>query len=475
MGLIDPEQLIEVEAEPLLATDEIGDKRNVENRTSRHRCFKFPSPAATSTIVIPRSGVAGSPHVQQDRSSNGLRVVSAELPHTRSATVSVYVGAGSRYELDEDAGLSHFSSTCCSRAHRAGPPPRDRRGDRNRRRHPQRRHRPRSHGLLREGAPHGGGRDHRHPLRHGSRSVMDRAELEKERNVILEELASVEDSPAELAGILIDETLWPGQPLGRNVGGTPASVRAIQPEAVDRYLAAQYVPSNMVLVVAGNVRHAEVLASAERWLGDMPDAKPRPWYPCSHAMARLGSRSSTRIPNRPTSASPTRPSRSTTRTALSSISSAPSSAKGCRAACFSNCAKSARSSTTSTAIPANFATQAPLRSTRRATRRTPALRSKCRSPRSPGSCRPSRPANSTRASRWRRAASSCDGRHPLRRGLDGQPGAPPGHILTVDEAVAKIDAVTADDILRVGRALLQPEKAVIATVGPFDGDRVFSG
>jgi predicted Zn-dependent peptidase len=40
--------------------------------------------------------------------SNGLRVVSGEMPHTRSATVSIYVGAGSRYERDPEAGLSHF-------------------------------------------------------------------------------------------------------------------------------------------------------------------------------------------------------------------------------------------------------------------------------------------------------------------------------------------------------------------------------
>ena len=42
---------------------------------------------------------------------------------------------------------------------------------------------------------------------------MDSGELEKERHVILEELASVEDSPAELAAILTDETLWPDQVL----------------------------------------------------------------------------------------------------------------------------------------------------------------------------------------------------------------------------------------------------------------------
>ena len=45
---------------------------------------------------------------QQTTLENGLRVVTGEMPHTRSATVSVYVGAGSRYEPDEEAGLSHF-------------------------------------------------------------------------------------------------------------------------------------------------------------------------------------------------------------------------------------------------------------------------------------------------------------------------------------------------------------------------------
>ncbi len=39
---------------------------------------------------------------------NGLRIVTGEMPHTRSATVSIYVGAGSRYERNEEAGLSHF-------------------------------------------------------------------------------------------------------------------------------------------------------------------------------------------------------------------------------------------------------------------------------------------------------------------------------------------------------------------------------
>jgi predicted Zn-dependent peptidase len=109
--------------------------------------------------------------------------------------------------------------------------------------------------------------------------VMDPAELEKERHVILEELASVEDSPGELAGILIDETVWPRQPLGRNVGGTPQSVEALSPAEVTAYFQRQYVPSNIVLAVAGNVDADRIFEVSERYLAGLPAAEPGPWFP----------------------------------------------------------------------------------------------------------------------------------------------------------------------------------------------------
>ncbi len=45
--------------------------------------------------------------------ANGLRVLTAPMPHTRSVAVSVYVGAGSRYETEQEAGLSHFVEHLC--------------------------------------------------------------------------------------------------------------------------------------------------------------------------------------------------------------------------------------------------------------------------------------------------------------------------------------------------------------------------
>lgn len=218
---------------------------------------------------------------------NGLRIVTGELPHTRSATVSMYVGAGSRYESDEEAGLSHFLEHMLFKGASRRPTAREI-----------------SEAIESVGGMHNAATDREITVYYAKvphtaafetidiladmvrDPIMDGAELEKERSVILEELAGIEDSPGELAAILIDETLWPGQPLGRNVGGTEDTVSKLPLTAVNEYFHAQYVPSNIVLTVAGNVKHEHVVEAAEKWLGDMPAAPAGPWYP---VVARDGS------------------------------------------------------------------------------------------------------------------------------------------------------------------------------------------
>ena len=59
--------------------------------------------------------------------------------------------------------------------------------------------------------------------------LMDPAEMEKEREVILDELRMTNDYPAQVCDLLIDRALWPDQAMGRDVGGTAESVAAIQP------------------------------------------------------------------------------------------------------------------------------------------------------------------------------------------------------------------------------------------------------
>lgn len=217
---------------------------------------------------------------QQTTLENGLRVVTGEMPHTRSATVSVYVGAGSRYEPDEEAGLSHFLEHMLFKGASRRPTAKDI-----------------SEAIEGVGGMHNAATDREVTVYYAkvpywaaletidilsdmiAHPIMDPAELEKEREVILDELASVEDNPGEVCSILADETLWPSQPLGRAVGGTPESVRGLPLDAVMRYLRRQYVPANMVLSVAGNVEHAQVVDAASRWLGDMPAHAPGDWFP----------------------------------------------------------------------------------------------------------------------------------------------------------------------------------------------------
>lgn len=209
---------------------------------------------------------------------NGLRVVTSSLPHTRSASISIFIGAGSRYESDAQAGVSHFLEHMLFKGTRRRPTARQ----------------------ISEEIEGMGGLmnaatdkeltvywakvgDHRFvptldiladSLRH---SLLEREELEKERQVILDELSMSEDSPSDIVNLLIDEVVWPDQPLGRDAGGTPASVRGIERDDVTGYLKSLYVPSNAVVAVAGNITHADVLDAAEQHLGDWPAGPSAAW------------------------------------------------------------------------------------------------------------------------------------------------------------------------------------------------------
>jgi predicted Zn-dependent peptidase len=211
---------------------------------------------------------------------NGLRVVSSSLPHTRSVSISIFLGAGSRYESDEIAGVSHFLEHMLFKGTKRRPTAREI-----------------SEEIEGIGGVMNAGTDKEltvywakvgdHRFAHTLdiladsllNSLLDPQELEKERAVILEELAMTEDSPGDMVNILIDEVVWPHQPLGRDTGGTPESVRAITRADVTRYLEDLYVPQNTVVAVAGNVTHAEVVEQVGKCLGEW---EPRPfgtWYP----------------------------------------------------------------------------------------------------------------------------------------------------------------------------------------------------
>ena len=73
--------------------------------------------------------------------------------------------------------------------------------------------------------------------------------------------------------------MWPNQALGRDVGGSHESVSKLNRDAMMRFVTHQYVPSNAVVSVAGNVTHEEVVESFHRYLGNWTTGTPLDWYP----------------------------------------------------------------------------------------------------------------------------------------------------------------------------------------------------
>ena len=210
---------------------------------------------------------------------NGLRVLTSSMPHTRSVSMAVFIGAGSRYESDEIAGVSHFLEHLLFKGTKQWPTARE----------------------LSEEVEGVGGIMNASTDRemtvfwckvarpHFQRSLsvlidmmlnplLDPAEIEKEREVVLEELRMTNDYPTNRVDLLIDESLWPDQPMGRDVGGSQESVKGITAEQIADYMRHQYTAGNAVVAVAGDISHEEIVDLLGEALKDWAPEKPMSWY-----------------------------------------------------------------------------------------------------------------------------------------------------------------------------------------------------
>ena len=106
-----------------------------------------------------------------------------------------------------------------------------------------------------------------------------RADVEAERTVILEEIGMHNDTPDDTVHDLFAEVLLGGHPLGRPVLGTAESISGMSRDAIARYWRRHYVPSNLVVAAAGNCRHEQVVELVARAFGEHAagaPAGPRP-------------------------------------------------------------------------------------------------------------------------------------------------------------------------------------------------------
>ncbi len=98
-------------------------------------------------------------------------------------------------------------------------------------------------------------------------SVFDETELNREREVILQEIAATQDSPDEIAYDLIQDAAFPGQALGRPILGSKASVEAATAADLRAFLAKHYRPDAIVVSAAGAARHEDIVRHAQALFG----------------------------------------------------------------------------------------------------------------------------------------------------------------------------------------------------------------
>lgn len=221
----------------------------------------------------------------------GLRIVTERMPHVRTAAMGIWVNAGSRYEPPALHGISHFLEHIFFKGTAK-----------------------RSALEIAQAADEIGGQMNAFTDReqtvfyvkvlsaHFERAVeivsdmllnsMFAAEaIERERQVVTEEIKSYEDSPDELVQDLFAQTVWNGHPLGRPVIGTLSTVNRLTRDDLTRYVNQFYRPGNVVISVAGDVDHDQVVDVLGRYLGQWQGAvtpvAPDPPRPQSDVATRM--------------------------------------------------------------------------------------------------------------------------------------------------------------------------------------------
>jgi predicted Zn-dependent peptidase len=215
---------------------------------------------------------------------HGPRVISARLPAARSVSIAAYVLAGSRLETPAEAGVAHFMEHITFKGTTRYPSTRAI-----------------SEAIEGVGGSFNAATDRestvywvRTPLRETARGMdvlgelivrptLASHEIEGERQVIVEEIRSYLDDPSEYCQILFQQAMFGDGPLGREICGDEAGIRKLPEDTIRRFWADRYRPSNVVVAVAGDLAHDEAVALVERSFGSgngtFPAFAPAPKLP----------------------------------------------------------------------------------------------------------------------------------------------------------------------------------------------------
>lgn len=217
--------------------------------------------------------------VEVTRLPSGLSVVTDRMPHLESASLGVWIGAGSRDEKADEHGISHllehmaFKGTKKRTARQIAETIEAVGGDLNAATSVE------STGYFARvlKADVALALDVLADIL--SEPTFDPEELRREQNVITQEIGATEDAPDDLVFDRLQETAFPDQPIGRSILGTPDTVRSFSAKSLRTYLGRNYRAPNMLVAAAGAVDHAQIVTEAEKRFSSFvgPDSpKPEP-------------------------------------------------------------------------------------------------------------------------------------------------------------------------------------------------------
>jgi predicted Zn-dependent peptidase len=208
---------------------------------------------------------------------NGVRVLVAEMPEAASASITVFVGAGSRLETRANAGTGHFLEHIVFKGTAKRPTAAEI-----------------SQLIESKGGVVNAATDKevtvfwsRVPARHWKialdvvadliRAPMLRpGDVEMEKRVVIEELRMYRDQPQDRVHTIIDELLYPKHPLGWEVAGREPVINGLDGERLREFMRRGYVPSRIVIAVAGKIDAEEVFAAVdELFSGIEPSPAPK--------------------------------------------------------------------------------------------------------------------------------------------------------------------------------------------------------
>ena len=234
----------------------------------------------TASPLRAQSRRADAPGHRRTVLPNGLRVVTESTPAARSTSVALFVPVGSRHEDEAHAGLSHLLEHLVFKGTRGYP----------------------EAGSLSQRVEGVGGSvnastdreltvfSSKVPAAHWAvaleavnelalRPLLRAADLRSEKPIIVDEIRMYVDSPSDHVFTMFDELMYGKHPLGREIAGTIGSVRRATHDGVVDHWRAAYRPAAAVLAAAGAIEHDDVVRLAASWTADGPQLNGRAPHP----------------------------------------------------------------------------------------------------------------------------------------------------------------------------------------------------